>query len=51
MKFIGYFETRENGELVDDWKEWCDMPTKQDATAYFKEICPSDSEVVMVTHG
>ena len=48
MKFVCYFETRENGELVDDWSEWVDVPTKADAERYFSEICPSDSKITMI---
>ena len=36
-KYICYYEERINGELVDDFKEWCTAYSEDEAREYFKD--------------
>ena len=36
-KYICYYEERIDGELVDDFKEWCTAYSKDEAREYFKD--------------
>ena len=36
-RYICYYEERVNGELVDDFKEWCEAYSEDEAREYFED--------------
>ena len=52
MKYIGYFyEYDNNGEIVDDFKEWCNADSKIEAVAEFQSRCGHNVRLDMVMEG
>lgn len=47
-KYICYYEKRNSeGELIDDWKEWTEAYSEEQAKQYFEEEYSHDSSVTI----